>query len=211
MCTAKSNKRDTKTPGSLPGVFVCVATLVLACWLSGCAGSMTGKRGKVSSRPISSTSSLALRDPSMAFRAPVQTDKVVVEKSRRKMTVWRQGQVVATFPVALGRAPVGAKTCEGDMRTPEGKYRVTEHKPDSAFYRALRLSYPEEPDIARAREQGCSPGGNILIHGLENGFGYVGDAHRSVDWTRGCIAITNQEMDRLWTLVPDGTEVEIVP
>lgn len=204
MHTIDCKRRHRKTLGVYPGFFVCVSVVMLSVWLSGCAGASIGKRGKVSSRPVSSVSSMALRDPLLI-------DKVIVEKSQRKMTVLRQGQVVAVFPIALGRQPVGAKTCEGDMRTPEGSYRIVEHKPNSDYYRALRLSYPEQGDITRAREQGCSPGGNILIHGLENGFGYVGTAHRSVDWTRGCIAVTNQEMDRLWTLVSDGTEVEILP
>ena len=113
--------------------------------------------------------------------------------------------------MALGRNPVGPKTCQGDNRTPEGIYAVTEHKRDSGFYRALRLSYPAPVDYARAAKMGCEPGGDIMIHGLENGYGWVGTAHRSADWTRGCVAVTNEEMDTLWTWIPDGTVVEIRP
>lgn len=173
--------------------------------VSGCANHTTGKRGWSSSRPVEQVYS------TRQLVKPMMTDRVIIQKGERKMTVLRQGQVVAVFPVALGRQPTGAKACEGDMRTPEGTYTVTEHKADSDFYKALRISYPEQEDIERAQEKGCKPGGNIMIHGLQNGFGYVGASHRSVDWTRGCIAVTNQEMDRLWTLVPTGTVVEIRP
>ncbi len=140
-----------------------------------------------------------------------QGNRIVVEKSRHLMHVYYNQESIVTFRIALGREPVGQKNCAGDKRTPEGIYSITEHKKDSGFYRALRISYPSEKDIARAKSKGCSPGGNIMIHGLQNGFSWVGRTHRTVDWTNGCIAITNNEMDILYNMVKDGATVEIKP
>jgi murein L,D-transpeptidase YafK len=140
-----------------------------------------------------------------------QGNRIVVEKSRHLMHVYHDKESIVTFRIALGRQPVGQKNCAGDNRTPEGIYTITEHKKDSAFYRALRISYPSAQDIARAKSKGCNPGGNIMIHGLKNGYGWAGRTHRTVDWTNGCIAITNQEMDILYNMVKDGATVEIKP
>ncbi len=142
---------------------------------------------------------------------PARADRVLIEKSKRLLTLYDHNHAFATYKIALGRNPVGAKTCSGDYRTPEGRYTVTGQNPASRFHRSLRLSYPNAADLARARKQGCNPGGNVAIHGLENGYGWVGRTHRDADWTNGCIAVTNEEMDRLWQLVPKGTPVEIHP
>ncbi len=138
-----------------------------------------------------------------------QADRIVIEKSKHLLTLYAKGAPLASFRVALGREPIGPKSCDGDNRTPEGTYKILEHKRDSAFHLSLRISYPSEADIQRANRLACKPGKNIMIHGLENGYGWVGTAHRSVDWTRGCIALTNEEIERLWRIVPDGTPVEI--
>ena len=147
-----------------------------------------------------------------ASRASVPVaDRVVVEKAARTLTLYRAGQAVKTYRVALGREPVGHKLQEGDGRTPEGTYRIDFHKRDSAFHRALHISYPNAADRAQARARGVSPGGDIMIHGLPNGAVAAGAAHRLRDWTEGCIAVTNSEIEELWTAVPDGTLVEIRP
>jgi len=116
-----------------------------------------------------------------------------------------------TYRVALGREPIGPKEREGDLRTPEGRYVVDFHLHDSAFHRALHVSYPNQEDLARARELGLPSGGDIMIHGLKNGRGWFGRLHRVVDWTRGCIAVTDREVEEIFRAVPDGTPVEIVP
>ncbi len=121
------------------------------------------------------------------------------------------GKVVASYPASLGRQPVGAKASEGDMRTPEGVYRISQHKVDSTCYRALRISYPSPEQQAAAKAAGRAPGGNIMIHGLKNGWGWLGRCHRWWDWTAGCVAVTNAEMDLLWDAVADGTPVELRP
>lgn len=140
-----------------------------------------------------------------------QGNRIVIEKSRHLMHVYHNEESIVTFRIALGRVPSGQKTCAGDKRTPEGFYTITQHKKDSAFYKALRISYPSKEDIARAKSKGCKPGGDIMIHGLQNGFGWMGRTHRTIDWTNGCIAITNNEMDILYAMVADGTTVEIRP
>ena len=143
--------------------------------------------------------------------AAKQIDRVVIEKSKHILTVYSGNHVVASYRIALGREPVGAKNCEGDYKTPEGRYKIVGQNPNSRFYRSLLLDYPNANDIAVAREKNCKPGGSVAIHGLENGFEWVGRTHSSVDWTNGCVAVTNQEMDRLWKLLPIGTSVEIHP
>lgn len=140
-----------------------------------------------------------------------QADRVVIEKARHTLTLYAGERKLAAFQVALGREPVGRKQCRGDNRTPEGLYRVAGRKQDSDFHRALRISYPSERDVARARAAGCEPGGDIMIHGLKPDWAALGKWHRRVDWTRGCIAVTNEEIERIWAMVPDGVEVEIRP
>ncbi len=138
-------------------------------------------------------------------------DSVVVEKGARRLTLFREGRPLRIYFVALGRNPVGDKIRMGDGRTPEGVYRIESRNSQSKYYRALRISYPDVRHARRARELGVSPGGDIMIHGLPNGKGSVGAAHRTADWTEGCIALTNEEIDELWRAVADGTPIEIKP
>ena len=138
-------------------------------------------------------------------------DRIVVNKAMRELLLFRKGRVLRSYKVALGRNPVGAKQQEGDGKTPEGEYAISGRNAASKFHKALRISYPNESDRARAQRVGVSPGGDIMIHGLPNGFGYMGTAHRLRDWTEGCIAVTNAEIEEIWRLVPDGTTVQIHP
>jgi murein L,D-transpeptidase YafK len=116
-----------------------------------------------------------------------------------------------SYRVALGGNPVGPKRRRGDGKTPEGLYTITARNSGSAFHRSLRISYPNAADRARARRDGVNPGGDIMIHGLPNGRGYIGKAHRLVDWTDGCIAVTDEEIEEIWRLAPNGTPVQIDP
>jgi murein L,D-transpeptidase YafK len=138
-------------------------------------------------------------------------DRIVVEKAARRLTLQRGGTALKTYRVALGRAPIGAKEYEGDQRTPEGIYSIEFHKPDSDFHLALHISYPEQRDIDRAAVQNLSAGSDIMIHGLPNGRGWIGAFHRRNDWTAGCIAVTDFEIEEIFRAVPDGTAVEIRP
>jgi murein L,D-transpeptidase YafK len=138
-------------------------------------------------------------------------DRVLVEKSARRLTLLRGETVLKTYRVSLGREPVGAKEFEGDQRTPEGIYTIDFHKPDSDYHLALHISYPEQRDIDRAAPHNRSAGSDIMIHGLRNGDGWLGGFHRQSDWTAGCIAVTDFEIEEIYRVVPDGTSIEIRP
>jgi murein L,D-transpeptidase YafK len=138
-------------------------------------------------------------------------DRVVVEKGTRTLTLFGGPRRLKTYKVALGPNPRGRKEQEGDGRTPEGTYIIDGRKRDSAFHRALHISYPNAEDRRRARARGVPPGGAIMIHGLPNGTGAIGKAHRLRDWTEGCIAVTNDEIEEIWRVVPNGTPIIIKP
>lgn len=138
-------------------------------------------------------------------------DRIVVEKSARKLAVFRDGRQLKSYRVALGRDPSGAKQEEGDMKTPEGVYKIDSRNPQSAFHLALHVSYPSEEDTARAVERGVNAGFDIMIHGIQNGGGWIGAFHRLHDWTAGCIALTDEEIEELYRVTPDGTPIEIRP
>jgi len=138
-------------------------------------------------------------------------DRVLVEKSARRLTLLRNSSAVKTYRIALGRAPMGPKEYEGDQRTPEGIYTIDFHKPDSDYHLALHVSYPEPRDVDRAAAQGLSAGSDIMIHGLPNGRGWIGRFHRRSDWTAGCVAVTDFEIEEIYRAVPDGTPIEIRP
>ena len=153
----------------------------------------------------------ALAGPAWATSPMGSVDLVVIEKARRQMTLFSAGQQISRYYVALGKSPVGRKLCQGDNRTPEGRYSISGRKPNSDFYRALRISYPSDEDVARAHKLGCDPGGDIMIHGLRPGSPDGLRKHLFTDWTLGCVAVTNEEIEQIWAMVPDGTPVEIRP
>jgi len=135
----------------------------------------------------------------------LRADRIVVNKSRREMLLLRGQSILRSYRVALGRDPVGHKQREGDGRTPEGDYTIDRRNPRSNYHLSLHISYPNTADRARAAGIGVDPGGDIMIHGLKNG------EPREHDWTQGCIAVTNSEMDEIWSLVADGTPIRINP
>jgi len=137
-------------------------------------------------------------------------DKVLIEKKERRLTLLSKGEVIKTYKIALGGDPVGAKERQGDNKTPEGIYIIDSRNRVSGYHLSLHISYPNEKDKMRAKELGVSPGGDIMIHGIKNGLTWVGASHAEVDWTKGCIAVTGEEMDEIYKLVPNGTTVEIV-
>jgi len=141
----------------------------------------------------------------------VKPDRLVVLKSERKLVLMRGDRVVKVYNVALGRYPDGAKRRQGDAKTPEGTYTIDYRLKKSSFYKAIHISYPSTWDKAQARLRGESPGGKIMIHGLANGWTARQIGHPWLDWTQGCIAVNNREMDELWRLVDLGTPIEIHP
>lgn len=138
-------------------------------------------------------------------------DKILIQKQARRLTLLAKGEVIKSYPIALGGNPVGPKEKEGDNKTPEGFYFIDSRNGNSGFHLSLHISYPNELDKMRAKELGVCPGGDIMIHGLKNGFSQAGASHAQSDWTEGCIAVTNQEMNEIYRLVPNGTLVEITP
>jgi murein L,D-transpeptidase YafK len=143
--------------------------------------------------------------------AEQRADLIVVEKAARRLTLTRHGQVLKTYEVALGSAPSGHKEQEGDGRTPEGAYAIDFKNARSHFHLALRISYPNAADRASAQQRRVAPGGDIMIHGLPNGLGWLAGLHLWRDWTDGCVAVTDGQIDEIWPLVDVGTAVEIKP
>lgn len=138
-------------------------------------------------------------------------DRILIEKKERRMTLISRGKVLKTYKIALGGDPVGPKERQGDNKTPEGTYFIESRNKNSKYHLSLRISYPNENDKKRARELGVSPGGDIMIHGIKNGFSEAGVSHTEADWTKGCIAVTDEEIEEIERLVPNGTVVEIRP
>jgi murein L,D-transpeptidase YafK len=148
-------------------------------------------------------------------RAPLprgtRADLVVVDKSERRLTLFRGGRELRSYRVALGPSPEGHKREQGDGRTPEGRYVIDWRNAKSAFHRSLHVSYPNASDRRDARRRGVDPGGAIMIHGLPDGMGWLGAEHVATDWTLGCIAVTNEEIEEIWRVVRDGTAIELRP
>ena len=153
----------------------------------------------------------AVAKPATAPVAPLLADSIVVEKSQHRLSLYHGGSLLRSYLVALGQQPVGDKVRIGDMRTPEGLFRIEARNPDSRYHRSLRISYPDAAHRARAHTLGVSPGGDIMIHGLPDAQAWVGAAHRDFDWTEGCIAVTNQEIEEIWNAVPVGIPIHIKP
>lgn len=141
----------------------------------------------------------------------LKTDKIIINKSERELSLLSGGRVIKSYKIALGGNPVGPKMKEGDGKTPEGVYIIDRHNPNSSFHRSLHISYPSASDRERAIRSGVRPGGDIMIHGIRNGLGWIGSLHRLADWTRGCIAVTDKEIDEISAAVSDGTPIEIQP
>ena len=159
--------------------------------------------------PVAGADSLAgLSGPAGMLR-PV--DRIIVQKSNRRMELYRDGAIVATYKISLGLQPVGQKQREGDFRTPEGRYRLTRRNARSDFYLAVQVSYPEAFDIALARKNGWAPGGAIMVHGLPNFQKYARERYLNTDWTDGCIALSNEDMLDFWLLTGQDTPIEIRP
>jgi hypothetical protein len=142
---------------------------------------------------------------------PAAADSIVVYKRERTLTLFNRGVPVRSYFVALGSKPVGDKQRAGDQRTPEGLFHINAHNPASKFHLALRISYPDDAHRSRAQALGVDPGGDIMIHGLPKEYSAAGKDHRQNDWTNGCVALSNQEIEEIWHAVPDGTPVQIKP
>jgi len=140
-----------------------------------------------------------------------KADGVLVIKSEKLLYLMNKGERFASIPVTFGAEPVGHKQMQGDERTPEGHYTLTYKNPNSKFYKSIRISYPNAKDRENARQLGVDPGGDIMIHGLKNGWEWAESLASFFYWTNGCIALSNRDMDRVWEAVDPGTPIEIRP
>jgi len=138
-------------------------------------------------------------------------DKILIEKNERRLMLISNGDVLKSYKIALGGNPIGPKERQGDNKTPEGTYVIDSKNRGSHYHLSLHISYPNGRDKKRAKELGVSPGGNIMIHGIKKGFSWVGEKQAEVDWTKGCIAVTDEEIEEIDKLAPNGTTVEIRP
>jgi murein L,D-transpeptidase YafK len=153
---------------------------------------------------------LALSIASQAGDFPA-AEKVVVEKEKRKLHLIKRGEIFRTFDIALGIAPVGDKLAEGDFKTPEGVYMLDTRNPNSDFFLAIHISYPNGKDLREARAKGVSPGGQIMIHGQPNEPTYSAAYYKKQDWTNGCIAVSNSDMIDIWLMTANDIPIEIRP
>lgn len=154
---------------------------------------------------------LILISGGVAQASPFSVDYIVVKKSDRTMFLFNDGRLIKTYPISMGDNPVGHKVMKGDERTPEGRYKLTYKNPESRFYRSIHIDYPNKYDRERARKLGVHPGGQIKIHGLPNKQEYPTDLYLDMNWTDGCIAVSNEAMDELWSAVKFNTPIEILP
>ena len=149
--------------------------------------------------------------PDASLQPGAHVDKIVVQKASHTMTLYQNGRALKTYRISLGKNPVGPKTRTGDGRTPEGNYTLDFRNPNSRFHKSLHISYPNAADRVAAEQNGVNPGGDIMVHDLQNGLGWIGRFLRFWDWTDGCIAVTDSEIEEIWRSVHDGTSIEIRP
>ncbi|MCX6293904.1 MAG: L,D-transpeptidase family protein [Sphingobacteriales bacterium] len=141
----------------------------------------------------------------------IQINKLVVFKSKRQLLAYSDGELIKTYKISLGKVPTGHKEFKGDKKTPEGNYIIDGKNPNSDFYKNLGISYPNKTDKTNAKSIGKEAGDDVKIHGLQNGLGFIGKFHRWFDWTSGCIAVTDEEIDELYNAVKIKTQIEINP
>lgn len=165
-------------------------------------------------RVLTALAVLLLGVPEVAQEAAqpaLHADRVLVLKKEHTLQLLSQGKVIRSYKVALGGDPIGPKARQGNHKTPEGAYVLDSSNAHSQFYKSIHISYPSGQEREAARQRGVSPGGDVFVHGLPNGYGWVGSSHRLKDWSDGCIAVTNAEMDEIWQAVADGTPIAIGP
>src|SRR5688500_4161390 len=172
---------------------------------------MIGSRGLLAALGLASLFGTAVAEAPDGVGVPDRADYVLVDKSDRKLYLFKAGRVLREFDVSLGLGPNGPKQREGDFRTPEGKYRLEARNANSDFFLSIHVSYPDESDKERARAEGVDPGGQIMIHGLPNEPKYDARRYEETDWTDGCIAVSNADMLDIWLMTRESTPIEIRP
>lgn len=193
-----------------------LSALILILSVSACtADERKGKKNKDKADPAAGTVPLQkqLRNSTGFDAKPLQqkVDSLVVYKSKRLMYVYGKGKHLKTYVISLGQAPLGKKQCKGDNKTPEGLYTINGRNVNSAYHKNLGISYPNEKDRANARRQGLSPGGDVKIHGLPVQPRYPKEDYLYSDWTWGCIAVSDAEIDELFRFVTTRAAIYILP
>lgn len=152
----------------------------------------------------------AMRLPEDGKKTALQADYILVDKSARRMTLFAGQTPIKSFRISLGKGGIAPKERQGDKRTPEGRYTINGRNPNSNYHLSLRISYPNHADRARAASMGASPGGDIFIHGIGPGLSWWEElTYPFRDWTAGCIAVTDADMEEIWELVPNGAIIDI--
>ena len=151
------------------------------------------------------------RIPEERLPANIRIDKLIVHKAQRQLLAYSNDTLIKSYEISLGGEPIGDKECEGDNKTPEGIYTINDKNPNSGYHKNLGISYPNASDIEHAKQIGKPVGGDIKIHGIRNFMWFIGKYHRLYDWTLGCIAVTDEEIDELYDAVSIGTTIEIKP
>jgi murein L,D-transpeptidase YafK len=151
------------------------------------------------------------RTPVTGIKGVLGADSIVVEKQRHTLTLFQMGVAVRTYQIALGKQPTGDKERLGDGKTPEGVFYIDFRNAQSKYHKALHISYPDAAHVQRSKALGVKAGGDIMIHGLPPAFAGLGPAHREFDWTNGCIAVTDEEIEEIWRAVPNGAAIQIKP
>jgi murein L,D-transpeptidase YafK len=172
---------------------------------------LAGNARPAAARPVRPSRPMSPVESAMSKPKQFDADSMVLDKSNRVLTMFFHGEKVREYQVALGRDPVGPKLRRGDGRTPEGLYFIEGRNPESKYHLSLRISYPSRSDLSRASRMGVTTGGDVMIHGLPPAFASVGALHRQQDWTEGCIAVTNAEIEEIWRAVPNGAKLLIQP
>lgn len=179
-------------------------------WAAALAATLTLAFFGASADPLPQTERVTLRSPESLGKLP-PVDHVVVHKSERKLFLMRGETVVRKYKVALGLNPIGTKERSGDFRTPEGTYRLVRRNPRSDYFLSMQVSYPNDADMKHARRNHWEVGGSIMIHGLPNQLKHDPAYYENVDWTDGCIAVSNADMLEIWLLTPDNAPIDILP
>jgi murein L,D-transpeptidase YafK len=178
-------------------------------WLAGLAAALAVGSLSVQADTLPQTERVTMRSPDLGKLPAV--DRVVVRKAERKLFLLHGDTMVRTYKIALGLNPIGTKERSGDFRTPEGTYRLVRRNPRSDFFLSMQVSYPNESDLKHARRNHWDTGGSIMIHGLPNQLKHDPSYYENVDWTDGCIAVSNADMLEIWLLTPDNAPIEILP
>lgn len=146
-----------------------------------------------------------------SVKTATNVDRIVVDKTKHTISLYKDKEELETYKIGLGKSPVGHKEQEGDNRTPEGTYKIIHKNPKSQYHKALTISYPNDQDRKKAAKKGVHPGGDIQIHGFREDLAWVRQNHDIADVTRGCILLTNPELEKLYAMTDVGTTIEIRP